>query len=74
MAGKQHSKDAGASKSSNRKSILVHKEISVGHLKDSKKLRDRNATKIVKLLKSSGNKRCKAPTFCFWMNLVSLLS
>jgi len=53
MAGKQHWKDVGANKSSNRKSILVHREISVSSLKDSKKLRDRNATKPVKLLRSS---------------------
>jgi len=72
MAGKQYWKDAGASKSSNRKSILVHKEISVSNLKNSKKLRNMNATKPVKLLKSSGNKGCKAPIFCFWMNLVSV--
>jgi hypothetical protein len=63
MAGKQHWKDVGANKSSNRKSILIHREISVSSLRDSKKLRDSNATKPVKLLKTSGNKMCKAPIF-----------
>lgn len=72
MAGNQHWKDDGASNSSNRKSILVHREISVSNLKDSKKLRDRNATKPVKLPKSSENKRFKAHIFCFGMNLVSV--
>jgi hypothetical protein len=65
MAGKQHSKDVGANNSSNRKSILVHREISVSNPKDSKKLRDRYATKPDKLPKSSGNMRCKALIFCF---------
>jgi len=41
MAGNQHWKDDGANESSNRKSILVHKEISDSSLKDSKKLTDR---------------------------------
>jgi len=72
MARKQHWKDVGANKSSNRRSILVHREISVSNLKDSKKLRDRNVTKPVKLLKSSGNKRCKALIFFIWMNCVSV--
>ena len=72
MAGNQHWKDVGANKSSNRKSILVHREISDSSLKDSKKLRERNATKPIKLLKSSVKKRCKASVFCFWINLVSV--